>query len=203
MPVPNEKAIGRFILYHRRVIAACFAGLAVLFALSALEPSTAGTPVVVARHDLVSGASLRAGDLHTVTLPSGSQASHSWSSPDELVGRRIAAPVRKGEALTDYRLLEPGLLDGYDKGLVLATINISEPTQLASFRVGDHVNVVGSDPQGEAGSTIIARRAVIVALPRLTDRDESVALALAVPEEVGLQLATAGLRARMSVLSVP
>lgn len=203
MSVPNEKAIGRFVIHHRRVIAACFAGLAVLFALSALKPSTPGTPVVVARHDLLSGASLRADDLRTVTLPSGSQASHSWSSPDELVGRRIAAPLRQGEVLTDFRLLEPGLLAGYDKGLVLSTISISEPAQLASLRVGDHVNVVGSDPQGEAGSTIIARRAVIVSLPRPTDRDESVALALAVPEEVALQLATAGLRARMSVLSVP
>ena len=203
MSVPNEKAIGGFVLHHRRVIAACFAGLAVLFALSALKPSTPGTPVVVARHDLLSGASLRADDLRIVTLPEASQASHSWSSPDELVGRRIAAPVRKGEVLTDYRLLEPGLLEGYDKGFVLATINISGPTQLAALRVGDHVNVVGTDPQGEAGSTVIARRAVIVALPRLTDREESVALALAVPERVGLQLATAGLRARMSVLAVP
>lgn len=110
--------------------------------------------------------------------------------------------MRQGEVFTDYRLLEPGLLAGYGKGLVLATIHIAEPTQLAALRVGDHVNVIGTDPQGEAGSTIIARRVVIVSLPRMTDRAESAALALAVTEEAGLRLATAGLRARMSVLSV-
>lgn len=111
--------------------------------------------------------------------------------------------MRKGETVTDYRLLEPGLLAGYDKGLVLATVHISDPTQLAALRVGDHVNVVASDPQGEAGSVVIARRAVVVSLPRMTDREEAVALTLAVPEEAGLKLATAGQRARMSVLSVP
>lgn len=202
MSVPNEKAIRHFVLQHRRVIAACFAGLAVLFGLSALQPSTPGTPVVVSRHDLRGGALIDAGDLRTVTMAPGSKASHSWSAPHELIGRRIAAPMRQGEVLTDYRLLEPGLLAGYGKGLVLATIHIADPTQLAALRVGDHVNVIGTDPQGEAGSTIIARRAVIVSLPRMTDRAESAALALAVSEEAGLRLATAGLGARMSVLSV-
>jgi len=186
------------------MFAAGFAGLAVLFALGALKPSTPGSPTVIARHDLASGSVLGADDLRTTTLPAGSKASHSWASPDELLGRRIAAPMRKGEAFTDYRLLGPGLLDGYDDGLVLATVHIAEPTQFAALRVGDHVNVVGSDPQGESASTVVARRAVIVSLPHMRDRDESdsVAIALAVPESVGLRLATAGLRARMSVLSV-
>jgi hypothetical protein len=198
-------AVRRFVLFHRRVLAACFAGLAVLFALGALKPSTPGSPVVVARHDLDGGSVLSAGDLRTATLPTGGRASHSWSSPDALVGRRIAAPMRRGEVLTDFRLLEPGLLDGYDEALVIATIHIAEPTQLAVLRVGDHVNVVGSDPQGEDESTVIARRAVIVSLPRLDEADGSaaVAVSLAVPEKVGLKLATAGLRARISVLAVP
>ncbi|MDQ3155180.1 MAG: SAF domain-containing protein [Actinomycetota bacterium] len=203
MTLSKENAARRFVLTHRRVFAAGFAGLAVLFALAALKPSTPGSPVVVARHDLASGAVLTAGDLRTTTLPPGSKPSHSWSSPDKLLGRRISAPMREGEILTDYRLLEPGLLDGYGKGLVLATIHIAEPTQIAALRVGDHVNVVGSDPEGEAESTVIARRAVIASLPRMEGNDSSVAVALVVPESVGLKLATAGLRARMSVLSVP
>jgi len=205
MTVPPEKSVRRFVLTHRRVFAACFAGLAVLFALDALKPTAPGSPVVVARHDLVSGSVLADRDLSTAELPPGSKASHSWTSPDKLAGRRIAAPMRKGEIFTDFRLLEPGLLDGYDKGLVLATIHIAEPTQLAALRVGDKVNVVGTDPQGEAGSSVIARRVVIVSLPRNNDRENSaaVAVALAVPETVGLKLATAALNARMSVLSVP
>lgn len=187
------------------MLAAGFAGLAVLFALGALQPSTPGNPVVVARRDLAGGSVLTAADLSTATLPSASTASHSWSSPDPLVGRRIAAPMRRGEILTDFRLLEPALLDGYDKGLVLATIRIAEPTQLVAVRVGDHVDVVGTDPEDESASTVIARRAVIVSLPRPDDRDEAsaVAVSLAVSESVGLKLATASLRVRLTVLSVP
>ena len=203
MTLSKENAVRRFVLTNRRVFAAGFAGLAVLFALAALKPSTPGSPAIVARHDLVSGTVLSAGDLRSTTLPPGGKASHSWSSPDKLLGRRIAAPMRKGEILTDYRLLEPGLLDGYDKGLVLATIHIAEPTQIAALRVGDHVNIVGSNPEGDAESTVIARRAIIASLPHMADNDSSLAVSLVVPESVGLKLATAGIRARMSVLSVP
>ncbi|MGZ5413743.1 MAG: SAF domain-containing protein [Aeromicrobium sp.] len=202
MTLTNDVA-RRFVLTHRRALAAVFAGLAVLFAFGAMKPSTPGSPAVVARHDLVSGAVLTADDLRTTTMPTGSKATHSWTSAEELLGRRIAAPMRKGEVLTDYRLLEPGLLDGYDKGRVLATVQIAEPTQLAALRVGDHVNVVGSDPEGEAESTVIARRAVIASLPRLNESDDSLAIALVVPEPVGLKLAAAGPGARLSVLSVP
>lgn len=202
MAVPRDQAVRRFVLQHRRVFAAVFAGLGVLFALGALTPSTPGTSVVVARHDLASGAVLAAGDLRTTNFPAGSKPAHAWTSTDTLVGRRIAAPMRTGEALTDFRLLEPGLLQGYDKGLVLATVRISEPTQLAGLRVGDHVNIVGSDPQGEAESTVIARRVEVVSLPRLGESEESPVLSVAVSEEVGLKLATAGLRARLSVLTV-
>lgn len=202
MTLSNDVA-RRSVLTHRRVLAVVFAGLVVLFGLGAMKPSTPGSPAVVARHDLVSGAVLTAGDLRTTTMPAGSKATHSWTSAGERLGRRIAAPVRKGEVLTDYRLVEPGLLDGYDKGRVLATIQIAEPTQLAALRVGDHANVVGSDPEGEAESTVIARRAVIASLPRLNESDDSLAVSLVVPEPVGLKLAAASPRARLNVLSVP
>lgn len=203
MAVPVQFALRRFVLHHRRVIAACLAGLAVLAGLSALEPSTPGSRVVVAGRDLASGSILRPADLSTVTLPPGSRPAHSWSSADELLGRHIAAPVRKGEVLTDRRLLGPSLLDGYDKGLVLATVRLAESSQLTALRVGDNVNVIATDPEGTAESTVVARRVEIVALPRDNDDGDSLTVALVVPESVGLRLASAGLRARLSVLSVP
>lgn len=203
MAVPVELSLRRFVLRHRRTISAGLAGLAVLAALSALKPSAAGSQVVVAGRDLASGSTLRGSDLKVVSLPAGSRPSHSWSSTDELLGRRIAAPVRKGEAFTDYRLLEPSLLDGYDEGLVLATIRLAESSQLTALRVGDNVNVIATDPQDGDASTVVARRVEIVALPRESNDEGSLTVALVVPEAVGLDLATAGLRARLSVLSVP
>lgn len=203
MAIPAEPVIRRFVLHHRRIIAACLAGLAVLAALSSLKPSSPGTPVVVASRDLASGSTLQDADLTTVSLPPGSRPSHGWSAADKLLGRRIAAPIRKGEALTDYRLLEPSLLEGYDDGFVLAMVPVAEPGQLTALRVGSHVNVIATEPQGEADSTVVARRAEIAALPGVTEGEGSSTVALIVPESVGLSLATAALRSRLSVLSVP
>ncbi|MEO6471381.1 MAG: SAF domain-containing protein [Aeromicrobium sp.] len=208
MDASPATTLRHFVLTHRRILAAAFAGLAMLFALGALRPSTSGVSVVVARHDLKSGAVIASGDLRTAFIPAGVKPSHSWASPDTLIGRRAAGPLRKGEVLTDFRLLEPGLLRGYAEGLVLSTIRVADPTQLTSLRVGDRVNIVSSDPDGEAESKVIARRAEILSLPRGNGGDASngtdaPAIAVAVPESVGLELATAAIRSRLSVLSVP
>lgn len=203
MAVPTSSTLRRFVLTHRRLLAAGFAGLAVLFALGALKPSTDGVRIVVARHDLASGSVLTAEDLHTTRVPTTGRPSHSSTSVTGLVGRRIAGPMRRGEALTDYRLLQPGLLAGYDKGFVLSTVRIADATQLSSIKVGDHVNVIGTDPAGESVSAVIARRVVVVSLPRTESDNNSPAISVAVPEKVGLALAGAALDAQLSVLAVP
>lgn len=203
MAALTPSTVRHFILTRRRLLAAGFAGLAVFFALAAMKPTTAGGPVVVTRHDLVSGSVLTAADLRTVSLPTARRPSHASASTAALIGRRLAGPMRRGEIVTDYRLLQPGLLAGYDDDLVLSTVRIADATQLSSVKVGDHVNVIGSDPQGESGSSVIARRAVVISLPRTAGEDNSPAVAVAVPEKVGLALATAALDARLSVLTVP
>lgn len=203
MAAPTSLNFRRFALTHRRLLAAAFAGLGVLFALGALKPTTGGSPVLVARHDLVSGSVLTANDIRTISVPTSGKPSHASTSAGKLIGRRVAGPMRQGEVMTDFRLLQPGLLEGYDKGLVLSTIRVVDATQLSSLKVGDHVNVIGSDPNGESGSSVIARRAVIVSLPQSETDSSTPAVALAVREKVGLQLAAAALDARLSLLAVP
>lgn len=190
----------RFILLHRRVLAAAFAGLAVLFALGALKPTGDLARVVVARHDLAAGSLLAADDLRVVSLATATRPSHSWAGTAQLLGRRVAAPLRRGEPLTDFRLLEPGLLAGYGNGLVLSTIRLGEATGLTGLRVGDHVDVVGSTPQGPT-STVVAHRAEVASLPR-SDNGEA-ALTLAVSKQAALQLATAAVHTRLSIVVVP
>lgn len=203
MAALTASTVRRFVLTNRRLLAAGFAGLAVLFSLGALRPTTDGTAVVAVRHDLNSGAVLTADDLRTTSVPTTTRPGHASTSASALVGRRISGPMRRGEIVTDFRLLQPGLLAGYDKGFVLSTVRIADATQLASIKVGDHVNVIGSDPQGEAASTVIARRAVVVSLPQAGADRESSAVAVAVSEKDGLALAAAALDARLSVFAVP
>src|SRR3954470_16501033 len=113
--------IHRFIFEHRRVLAAVCAGLAVLAGLSALRETPDGSTVVVAGHDLTSGHVITNADLDTRLLPAGSVPAHPLSR-SAAVGRRVAGPMRTGEALTDYRVLRSDALNGYGPGSVLTTV---------------------------------------------------------------------------------
>src|SRR5271155_1937515 len=88
----------------RRVAAA---GLVVLAGVAALRSNPAGdrAEVVVAAHDLTPGAALTVDDVRlekrlATTIPDGSQANLS-----AVVGSTLAGPTRRGEVLTDVRLL--------------------------------------------------------------------------------------------------
>ena len=65
--------------------------------------------VVVAAHDLPAGARVTGADLESVEFRPGTE-------PDGLVedpaGRVLASPLRRGEAVTDARLVGPALADG-------------------------------------------------------------------------------------------
>ena len=182
--------------------AAAFAGLAVVFALGSLRPTEPSVAIVVARHDLRAGSSITSGDLASVRIPPAARPAHSTTDKSDFIGRRVAAPMRDGEALTDFRVLAPGLLTGYGEDFVLSTIRVADVTELASLRVGDHVNILATAPEGDSAATIIARRAAIVSLAHNDDRDEAPLIVVAVEEKAGLAIATAATRSRMSVLTV-
>ncbi|WP_460366557.1 SAF domain-containing protein, partial [Actinocorallia lasiicapitis] len=94
---------------HRRVLAALLAGLAALLALHTLRPGNVGVATLTAVRDLRAGAVLTAADFGSTPLrsrPDGAVA----RLPD---GAILAAPLRRGEALTDVRLLGPALLESY------------------------------------------------------------------------------------------
>ncbi|EUA40449.1 SAF-like family protein [Mycobacterium avium subsp. avium 2285 (R)] len=81
--------------------------LVVLAAIAALRSDPAGdyAPVVVAEHDLRPGAALTAADVRlekrlAATVPEGSPAEIG-----AVLGSTLAGPARRGEVLTDVRLL--------------------------------------------------------------------------------------------------
>lgn len=83
------------------------AGLVMLAGVAALRsnPEDDRAEVVVAAHDLRPGTALTPGDVRlekrsATTLPDGSQA-----DLDAVVGSTLASPTRRGEVLTDVRLL--------------------------------------------------------------------------------------------------
>ncbi|WP_199484972.1 SAF domain-containing protein [Actinomadura craniellae] len=130
---------------HRRAIAALFAAAAVGFGLAALRPATAsGVPVLAAARDLPGGAPLRPQDLRTVALPPAAVPDGALRAG--AIGRTLAAPVRRGEPITDARLLGPGLLQGSAPHLVATPIRIADAGTARLLRPGDLIDVLTTAP---------------------------------------------------------
>jgi Flp pilus assembly protein CpaB len=183
---------------HRRLLAAIFTGLAVLAGLAAVRPSSELEPILVARHDLRSGHVITADDVHTAAVPASSSPAGVLAR-DEAVGRRVAGPMRAGEALTDFRVVRPGSLAGYGDGAVLTTVRV-DPVEIAAIGVGDRVDVIAVDPGGESAAEVVARDVEIVTVPDAADAESS-GLGVVTSEEGALALARAGLSSRLSIIT--
>jgi len=183
------------VLARRRPLAALCAALAVLTAVRAAsaEPSPE-VEVVVAAADLPGGSTVAPQDLAVASFRADSLPSGTLRSPAGIVGRVLAAPMRAGEALTDLRLVAPGLLDGYP-GLVAAPVRLADAASVALLRVGDRIDLVAADPEGRSAAPV-ARGAPVIALPRSAAVDQDLQrgglVVVAVPEAEAVSLARFG-----------
>jgi Flp pilus assembly protein CpaB len=142
-------------------LAVLCAGVAVLAGVHAARPGEGPTvAVTVATHDLASGTVLRPDDLVIRHFPAGVAPTGSDSGA---VGRTLAAPVRRGEPVTDVRLIAPTLVDGYP-GRVALPVRIADADMVGLLRVGDHVDLVAADPRSGSAS-YVAVDVPVVALP--------------------------------------
>jgi Flp pilus assembly protein CpaB len=155
----------------RRVVAG---GLVVLAGVAALRSNPDGdrVDVVVAARDLAPGATLTADDVRvekrlTTTLPDGSQA-----DPGAVVGSMLAGPTRRGEVLTDVRLLGSRLADAAvgskaGPGARIVPLHLADSALIDLVRTGDVVDVLAapatdSAPGTAAISRVVATDAVVV-----------------------------------------
>lgn len=188
--------IRRFVFIHHRLLAAICAGLAVLAGLSALGQAPDGVRVVVARHDLVSGHVVEKSDLRVANLTSAPDHALTTSSA---IGRRVAGPMRAGEPFTDFRVLQPNALDAYGEGAVLTSVSIPDRDGLTGVQVGDRIDVIAVDPHGESKAEVVARDVEVVTIPPIDERD-ALALGIVTTEKLALDLASAGLESRFTVM---
>jgi len=125
------------------------------------SPALATTvPVTVAARDLGAGTVLRAGDVVTARFAPGTVPSGHLRDP---VGRQLAAPLRRGQPVTDTAVLGDALVHGRPD-LVALPVRLPDTAMAELLRVGDEVDVVAADPQGGPAATL-ARGAVVLALP--------------------------------------
>lgn len=127
--------------------------------------------VTVAARDLPSGTVLSQDDLVVRRYPPG--LAPAESDPGA-VGRTLAAPVRRGEPVTDVRLVGPSLVAAYPDRVALP-VRIADASTVALLHVGDHVDLVAADPR-RGRATYTAVDLPVLALPPADDDHASAGL---------------------------
>lgn len=156
-----RRAWRRRVLVHRRPLAAALAAAAVLVGLQASRPpEPPSDAVLVAARDLPSGAVLESDDLTVVRFADGTAPASLARRP---LGRTLAAPMRRGEPVTDVRLVSPALGAAHP-GLVPYPVRIPDADAVSLLRVGDRIDVLGTDPES-ATADVVLSDAPVLAIP--------------------------------------
>lgn len=163
----------------RHLLAALLAA-AGAWALLADQDRGGGAEVLVAAREVPAGRVLAAEDLARGQLPPHLVPGGALTDAAQAIGRVIPSGARKGEVLTDVRLLaaRPSEhLAGVPDARTVP-VRLADPDLAALLRPGDLVDVVAAGPGGEedggaaegsapGGAQVLARAAPVVALPDL------------------------------------
>jgi Flp pilus assembly protein CpaB len=190
----------RTVLF-RRVAAA---GLVLLAGVAALRTDPAGdlAEVVVAAHDLTPGSALTADDVRierrlATTIPDGSRADMG-----AVVGSTLASPTRRGEVLTDVRLLGSRLAESTaGPGARIVPLHLADSALIDLVRVGDVVDVLtapatDSRADSQQVTKVLATDAVVVlvsAKGKVRDADSERVILVALPARVANTVAGSAL----------
>lgn len=180
----------------RRVAAA---GLVLLAAVAALrpDPEAAHDRVVIAARDLEPGTELTADDVVIESLSATTTPDGMITEVDAVVGKTLAGPARRGELLTDVRLLGPRLAEaaaGPDARVV--PLQLADPALLDVVRAGDVVDVLAVDAERgtpEVTPRVVASGAVVVLASRTEDTGGAGVVLVALPAQAAVDAAGASL----------
>ncbi|WP_082579760.1 Flp pilus assembly protein CpaB [Arthrobacter sp. Soil736] len=134
---------------NRRLAVALLLCLAAGIAVHQLTPAPAHTVrAIAAARDLPAGAALGGGDVAAVSIPPSLLAAGSFTETSGLEGKQLAAPLRKGQLLSDAQLVGPGLLTGAPPGSAAVPLRMADPASIRLVSPGQLVNVVLTNGNG-------------------------------------------------------
>ncbi|MCT1458460.1 SAF domain-containing protein [Aestuariimicrobium sp. p3-SID1156] len=167
--------------WHRRLLAAVAAGVAILATLSVLSPAPPATAtVVVAARELEPGTRLRAEDLQIRQYPVALVPRGAFSTTEPLLGRLMATGASSGMPLDRSDLVQA---QRARPGRMLVPFRIQDAGVAGLLRVGDLVSVLTVDDAGVP--TVLAKRVRVAALP---STDEETLIVVDVDEATGIRL---------------
>lgn len=128
---------------NRRLSVALLLCVAAGITVHQLTPPPADTvTALAAARDLPAGAAMVVSDLEEVQIPPGMMTSGSLQKSGDVTGKQLAAPLRKGQLVTDAQLLGPGLLAGTPPGSAAVPLRMADPSSIQLVSPGQLVNVV-------------------------------------------------------------
>jgi Flp pilus assembly protein CpaB len=160
--------------WHRRLLASGLLAGSMAVGLQALEPPPPpSVRVVVAARDLTSGTRLAPADLAVIRLAPSSVPDGTIASPADALARVLVSTARRGEPLTDVRLVRSRLSAG-DRRAVRVPVRIADAEAVALLRPGDVVDVLGaapsSDGSGGTSARLLASTVRVVTVPETDDQ---------------------------------
>ncbi|MGH4023932.1 MAG: SAF domain-containing protein [Pseudonocardiaceae bacterium] len=159
---------GRTLLL-RRMAAALLVGLAAVLALTSGTGSS-DVPVVVAARDMTPGTELNDAEVVLRGVPAQAVPDGAARATAAVLGRTLAAPVRRGEPLTDVRLAGPALARAVsaDPAAISVPLRLPDPGVAALLHPGAMVDVVTLGER-QAEPVVLARRAQVLAVLEQAD----------------------------------
>jgi Flp pilus assembly protein CpaB len=184
---------------HRVLLAAGLAAASVASGLSVVAPDAPpATRVLTVTRDLAAGAAVTASDVRATSVPVALRPAGALRDPAQAVGRLVAGPVRRGEALTDVRLLGAALLPPGTE--VALPVRLAEPATAALVVAGDRVDVLSAAPDGRSTAELVAGGLRVLAVPDLAGAGDGALLVLAAPRPAAGRLAAAAVNGSLSVV---
>jgi len=148
------------------VLRRLLAGVLVLLAAAlALRPQPSTATVLVAARDLVPGSTLTTADVVMRQIPADLVPHGAVATPSDVDGRVLAGGARRGETITDVRLLGAELvrLLAPDGDSATVPVRLSDPDIAELLAPGSAVDVV-SIGERDAKPSVLAERATVLAV---------------------------------------
>jgi pilus assembly protein CpaB len=134
---------------NRRLAIALLLCVAAGITVHQLTPPPADTvTALAAARDLPAGTALAGADLVATPIPQRLMTAGAVADRSQATGKQLAAPMRKGQLLTDAQLLGPGLLAGTPPGSAAVPLRMADPSSIQLVSPGQLVNVVLTGANG-------------------------------------------------------
>ncbi len=157
---PPRRRMRGWVNRNRRLIAAVLFCIPAGLTVQQLTPAPAETVIAfAAATDLPAGKSLEPEDVSRISVPPGLLPAGSPGSEAAFEGKQLAAPLRRGQLLTDAQILGPGLLTGSPPGSAAVPLRMADPASIQLVSPGQLINVVltgGNGLEQPAESQVLA-----------------------------------------------